>query len=285
MGAVRRMGLARWQRWLDAQFSPGELERFRALPTRQNEFGYDPFGFHRDEAKPAFLACKLLYRYYFRTQVFGLERVPDGPVMLVANHSGQLPFDAMNLVMAMLLDAPKPRIVRSMIERYVPTLPYVGYLFSRWGQVLGTPENCKRLLDEGEAILVFPEGVSGISKSFAQRYQLQPFGLGFMRLALEMGTPIVPVGVVGAEEQAPAINLRPLARLLGMPAFPIMPFPPFFPAVPLPARYYIYLGEARHFSGDPDDEDDGIEQLANQVRVAIEGLLRTGLKQRRSIYF
>lgn len=280
-----RLGRRRWLDWIDAQFTAEELERFHAIPTRQNDFGYDPFGFHRDEAKPAFYACKLLYRHYFRARTYGLENIPSGRVMLVSNHSGQLPFDAMNIVMALLFDAPEARMVRSMIERYVPTIPYIGYLFARWGQVLGDPENCRRLLEDDEAILVFPEGVSGISKSFSRRYQLQPFGVGFMRLALETGTPIVPVGVVGAEEQAPAINLRPMARLLGMPSFPVVPFPPFFPLVPLPTRYHIYFGEPQRFTGDPDDDVEEIEKMSNQVRAAIEALLRTGLERRRSIFF
>lgn len=274
----------RWEAWIDARFSKGELERLRSLPTRQNDYGYDPFGFHREEAKPAFWLCKTIYRHYFRARAFGLENLPQGRVMLVANHSGQLPFDAVNIVMAVLLDAPKPRIVRSMIDRWVPTLPFVGYLFTRWGQVLGTPENCQRLLEDDEAILVFPEGVQGIAKPFSKRYQLQPFGLGFMRLALMTGTPIVPVAVVGAEEQAPAVNIRPLARLLGAPSFPLMPVPPFLPLVPLPSRYYLHFGEPLRFSGDSDDEDEEIELLVKQVALAIEKLLRKGLQRRKSIY-
>lgn len=281
----RGKGKGRWERWVDAQFTTDELERLRSLPTRHNDYGYDPFGFNCEQAKPAFAACKLLYRRYFRAQAVGLQNVPRGRVMLVANHSGQLPFDAVNIVMALLLDAPQPRIVRSMVDRWVPTLPYVGYLFTRWGQVLGTPENCRRLLEADEAILVFPEGVHGIAKPFSKRYQLQPFGLGFMRLALETRTPIVPVGVVGAEEQAPAVNIRPLAKLLGAPAFPLMPFPPFLPLVPLPSRYYLHFGEASSVQGDPDDEDEAIELLVGQVRTSIERLLRRGLKQRTAVYF
>ena len=101
-----------------------------------------------------------------------------------------------------------------MVEYFVPTVPFASYLFSRWGQITGTPENCRRLLAAEEAVLVFPEGARGISKPFSKRYQLAEFGKGFMRLALESSAPIVPVAVIGAEEQAPAINLKPLARLL-----------------------------------------------------------------------
>ena len=151
-------------------------------------------------------------------------------MLLVANHSGQLPFDAAMIGVALLIDEEPPRASRAMVEKFVPTVPFVSTFMARWGQITGTPENCRRLLDDEEAILVFPEGARGISKPFSQRYQLQEFGLGFMRLALETGTPIVPVAVIGAEEQAPALSTS--SRSPGCsacPAFPVMPLPPFFP--------------------------------------------------------
>jgi 1-acyl-sn-glycerol-3-phosphate acyltransferase len=271
-------------RWVESQLSSEQLERIRSLPTRQNEYGYDPFGFHRDQAKSGMLLGWWLYRYYFRVKSTGLENIPSGRVMLVANHSGQLPFDGVNIAAGVLFESPRARLPRAMVERLVPTLPYIGALLSRWGQVLGTPENCKRLLADEEAILVFPEGARGISKPFTKRYQLENFGHGFMRLALATKTPIVPVAVVGAEEQAPALNIKWLAKLLNLPSFPFMPFPPFFPAIPLPSRYHIQYGEPVLFEGDPEDDDEEIETLVKQVRLSIESMIWVGLRQRKSIY-
>ena len=271
-------------RWAESQLGARDLDRIRMLPTRQNEYGFDSFGFNRDDAKVALVVVRWLYRNYFRAEVHGLSNVPAGRVMLVANHSGQLPFDAVNIVSAMVFDGQPPRLPRSMIEHFVPTLPYVSYLFSRWGQVVGTPENCRRLLDDEEILLVFPEGVRGISKPYTQRYQLQDFGLGFMRLALETKAPIVPVAVIGAEEQAPAFNLRFLAKLFGAPSFPVMPVPPFLPLLPLPSRYYLYFGEPMMFDGDADEDDEHVEQLVRQVRFSIESMLRVGLKERTRVY-
>src|ERR1700733_8603158 len=189
-------------------------QRAKALVVRGNEVGFDPVGMSRGPLKTAVSFARLLYRYYFRAQAFGIKHLPsDGPVLLVSNHSGQLPFDGLVIGAACFLEPPQPRLVRSMVEYFVPTIPFASYLFARWGQITGTPENCRRLLAAGETVLVFPEGVRGISKPFTQRYQLAPFGKGFMRLALEMQTPIVPVAVIGAEEQAPAVNLAPLAKL------------------------------------------------------------------------
>src|SRR5437660_11704392 len=181
----------------------------------------------------AVTVVRFLYRHYFRAKAFGIEHVPaSGRVLLVANHSGQLPFDGLVIGTACFLEPPQPRLVRAMVEFFVPTVPFASYLFARWGQITGTPENCRRLLAADEAVLVFPEGARGISKPFSKRYQLADFGKGFMRLALEMQTPIVPVAVIGAEEQAPAVNVRPLARLLRTPSFPVVPYPPFVPLLP-----------------------------------------------------
>ena len=206
-------------------------------------------------------------------------------MLFVANHSGQLPFDGLVIGAACFLEPPQPRLVRSMVEYFVPTVPFASYLLARWGQITGTPENCRRLLDAEEAVLVFPEGVRGISKGFSKRYQLAEFGTGFMRLALEMQAPLVPVAVIGAEEQAPAINVKPLARLFGAPSFPVVPYPPFFPLVPLPVKYRLYFGEPMPFAGDPDDDDDALVEKVTSVKRRIESLIHLGLRARKHVFW
>jgi 1-acyl-sn-glycerol-3-phosphate acyltransferase len=230
--------------------------------------------------------ARLVYRYYFRAEAHGIENLPaSGRVVLVSNHSGQLPFDALVIGAACFLEPPQPRLVRAMVEFFVPTVPFASYLFARWGQITGTPENCRRLLAADEAVLVFPEGARGISKPFSKRYQLADFGSGFMRLALEAGAPIVPVAVVGAEEQAPAMNMKVLAKLFGVPAFPIVPYPPFVAAVPLPVKYRIYFGEPMRFSGDPDDDDDDLAERVKMVKNRIESMLHMGLRGRKHVFW
>ena len=209
-------------------------------------------------------------------------------MLLVANHSGQLPFDGLMIGAAMVLDRTPPRMVRSMVERWVPQLPWISTLFARTGQIVGTPENCRRLLERDEAILVFPEGVRGIAKTFERRYQLQRFGSGFARLALATQTPVVPVGVVGAEEQAPALaNLERVARALRMPAFPITPtFPALGPAglLPLPTRYRIYFGPPLQLTGGAEADEAQIRSEVERVRLAVEGLVARGLSERTGIF-
>jgi hypothetical protein len=96
---------------------------------------------------------------------------------------------------------------------------------------------------------------------------------------------VVPVAVVGAEEQAPAINLKPLARLLGAPAFPVVPYPPFVPLVPLPVKYRIYFGEPLRFEGDPDDDDQSLQEQVSVVQNRIQSMIHLGLRERRNVFW
>jgi 1-acyl-sn-glycerol-3-phosphate acyltransferase len=260
--------------------------RAQALVVRGNEFGYDEFGLSRDSLRGVAKVARWLYRHYFRAQAHGIEHIPlEGRAIFVANHSGQLPFDGLVIGSATFLEPARPRLVRSMVEYFVPTVPFASYLFARWGQITGTPENCRRLLSNEEAVLVFPEGARGISKPFSKRYQLAEFGKGFLRLALETGSPVIPVAVIGAEEQAPAINVRPLARLLGMPSFPVVPYPPFVPLLPLPVKYRVYFGEPMWFTGDPDDDDEVLDDKARMVRNRIQSMIQLGLREREHVFW
>jgi 1-acyl-sn-glycerol-3-phosphate acyltransferase len=260
--------------------------RTQALVVHGNEFGFDPFGLSREHVSGAIRFATWMYRNYFRAQAFGVEHIPiEGRVLFVSNHSGQLPFDGLAIGAACFLEPTRPRLLRSMVEYFVPSVPFASYLFARWGQITGTPENCRRLLSAEEAVLVFPEGARGISKPFSRRYPLAPFGKGFMRLALEMQAPIVPVAVIGAEEQAPAWNFKSLAKLVRAPSFPIVPYPPFVPLVPLPTKYRIYFGEPMRFTGDPDDDDAVLDGQVGQVRSTIQSMLQTGLLEREHVFW
>ncbi len=259
----------------------------KTLPVRTlNEMGVDPFGLDIDTTRLSIALLVYLHRYWFRTEVHGIENMPDGRALIVGNHSGQIPLDGVVIALSMVLDSDRPRFPRAMVERFVSTLPFFSVWFPRMGQVLGTPENARHLLEKEEALIVFPEGVKGISKSFRDRYKLAPFGQGFMRLALESKVPIVPVAVIGAEEQYPSVaDLKPLAKLLGLPSLPIVPqlFMGMF--LPLPTKYRIYFGEPLHFTGDPDDEDSVIEEKVWVVQQTIQSMVNRGLKERRAIFW
>lgn len=280
LGAMLPLSLRRLEREID--------ERLTRIPTETNDYGYDPHGMHVGTVRRAMLPAALLYRYYFRAQSFGLQSVPAGRALLVANHAGQLPFDAAMLSAAMLLEAEPPRVARGMGEYWIPKLPWISVVAARTGALVGTPENCVAMLEAEECVMVFPEGVRGINKVFADRYELKRFGVGFMRLALETKSPIVPVGIVGSEEQQPGIaNLEGLGKTLGMPAFPItLGFPWLGPLglLPLPVKYRIYVGEPLRFEGSPLEEDADIQRKVDVVRSAIGGLLERGCRERSGVF-
>lgn len=262
--------------------------RIARVPSELNGYGYDHYGMHPEDVVRVALPGSLLYERYFKVETHDIERVPAGRVLLIANHAGQLPFDAMMLGMAMLLEAEPPRICRGMAEYWVSELPFVNVVATRMGSMVGTPRNCVSMLESDECVMVFPEGVRGMNKTWKERYRLQRFGTGFMRLALQTGTPIVPVGIVGSEEQQPGLaNWRGLARLLGMPAFPITPtFPWLGPLglMPLPVKYHLCFGEPMHFEGSEKDEDRLIDDRIAHVRDAVMEQLDRGLALRRGIF-
>ena len=262
-------------------------DRLRLLRERYDARGGDPFGFDTETAKYAIMVCSFFHRMYFRTEVFGIENVPEGRVLLIANHSGQVPLDGAVIGCSVFLDLHPPRMIRAMVEKWAQTLPFVSTFFSRVGQVVGVPENARRLLEMDEMLLVFPEGARGISKPFTQRYQLEEFGLGFLRLAIETDTPIVPVAVIGAEEQYINLgNLRWAARALNMPSFPVIP-QVFVPGgqMPLPTKYRLYFGEPMRFRGDPDDDDAVMEEKVWVVKQTIQSMINRGLKERKGVFF
>jgi 1-acyl-sn-glycerol-3-phosphate acyltransferase len=266
---------------------PAIAAAFDAIPNDLNELGFDPWGFSPEKAKEVYSFGKLIYRY-FRPTIYDIDRVPAGRCLLVGNHSGQMPFDGLVVAVACVLEAKPPRVVRAMAERWFPTIPFINTFFSRAGVALGDPINCRNLLAHGNAILVFPEGVRGSGKPYSKRYQLADFGRGFMRLALQTQSPIVPFAVVGAEESIPSLfNFKALADLVGAPYVPVpMHLPLLGPLayLPLPTRFHVYFGEPLHFEGPHDDEDEAIDQKVETVKGSIRQMLDRGLAERTSVF-
>lgn len=249
------------------------------IPKDVGTYGYDPWGFNWDSAKIGLGLLKFLYDNYFRVEAHGLHNVPhEGRVLIIANHSGQLPFDGALIGIAVATNPEGPRAPRAMIERFFPTVPFVGNVLNEVGAVIGDPVNCIRMLQREEAVIVFPEGVRGSGKLFRHRYQLQRFGHGFMHIAMEYGAPIVPVGVVGCEETMPSLaNISPLAKMLGLPYVPVtVPFP-------LPAKVHLNFGEPMTFTGDIDSEE-GVKKRVEEVKDAIRALISKGLEQRKGVF-
>lgn len=276
-----------------ARFASGLSEEIDSkvdrIPIELNEYGYDPWGYSPKAFKRFVLPAALLYRNYFRCRTKGLENLPAGRALLIGNHAGQMAFDGLMIATACVLEANPPRLARGMGEYWLGTLPYMSVLLDRTGGVVGTRQSCIDMLSNDQCVMAFPEGVRGMNKIYADAYKLMDFGLGFMRLALETNTPIIPISVVGSEEQNPGIaDLKGVAKLLGMPSFPItLTFPLLGPfgMLPLPVRYHIEFGQPLYFEGDAEDDDEVIQEKVDQVKAAIQGQLDRGRAARTSIFF
>lgn len=228
-----------WQKCIDS--AGGLMQRVLVGDHEVDESGFDP-EFTASVFMPMF---RPLYRQWFRVQMRGLENVPAaGAALVVANHSGVLPFDALMLQTGVYDEHPQHRNLRVLSADLVYEVPVLSDLARRSGHIRADPELADRVLAAGELVGVFPEGFKGIGKPFRERYRLQRFGRGgFAATARRAGVPIIPCAIVGAEEIYPMLaNSRPIARLLQLPYFPLTPlFPWFGPlgAIPLPSNWII----------------------------------------------
>jgi 1-acyl-sn-glycerol-3-phosphate acyltransferase len=261
----------------DKKISKEEI--LSAFPHNAGDSGFDPWGFNIKGVADTLGFAKFLHDTFFRVEAFGLENIPkEGRALIIANHSGQLPLDGMLLGYSLLTNPHGPRAAKAMIERFLPKVPFVGNYLNSLGAVIGDPENCKRMLQKDEAIVVFPEGVRGSNKVFRKRYKLQRFGHGFMYLAMENQTPIIPVGIVGCEESIISFGeIKSLAKIFGLPVFPLA-FPMIFPT-----KVYIHYGEPMWFSGN-DMHEEKVRENVEKVRKEIKKLLDLGLAKRKSIF-
>ena len=246
--------------------------------------GYDRFGMHPDFVALGDALVSPLYDHYFRVKSYGAEHIPaTGPAVLAGNHSGTLPLDGVMLFLDVLRHTDPPRVARPVADYFVLALPIVSTLFARSGVVGGSRGNARALLEAGELLMIFPEGVPGIGKPFSERYQLQTWTKGHCELAIRHGAPIVPVGIVGAEEQMPQLARIPAPRGTPLPYIPV-------PAtlVPLPVRYHIHYGPPipvhEEFTPDQADDPSVVASAAARVKAAVRDLLDEGLAMRQGVF-
>ena len=259
------------------------------------EYEVDEFGFDPDLSDHVLSApFRPIYNRWFRVETRGLENVPDtGSALIVGNHSGTLPIDAIMTTLAVLDHHPAHRHVRMLAADLVFATPFLAPMARKAGNTLACNADAERLLNAGEIVGVFPEGFKGIGKPFSERYKLQRFGRGgFVSAALRTGAPIIPCSIVGAEEIYPMIaNVKSLARVLGLPYLPVTPtFPALGPLglVPLPSKWIIEFGEpieTAHFGEAAADDPMLVFDLTDQVRENIQQALYQLLMSRRSVFF
>ncbi len=265
----------------------------RELARRGPDYAVDDFGFDRQWTESFFIAFKALYRDYWRVETTGVENVPSsGRALLVANHAGVLPWDGTMIKTAVFAEHTHPRHVRALVASQFMAMPVMGWFLRRTGQAVGHPDDTRRLLERDELVLVFPEGTRGTGKNFKDRYRLRRFGRGgFVTAAIRARAPIVPVSVVGSEEIYPMMaDLGPLARLAGLPYFPVTPFWPWLGPlglVPLPSKWRIQFHPPIHVEDHPPaaaDDHNLVMALSDTVRDTIQKGIYENLKLRRGVF-
>jgi len=277
----RERGSATMRTILDALRATAAVAEGLDPVHEDDEFGLDVE--FRERVKPIF---RLFHDHYWRVEVTGAKNVPsDGPVILVSNHSGALPFDG--AMIATSIDFQRGLLVRYLYDRFVEAVSAVDSFYRRTGGAVANWKNAERLLVENRShLLIFPEGVPGVAKTFSERYRLREFNPGFARLAMRHDIPVVPIAVVGAEEIYPIVGRSEEAgKSFGIPYVPITPFFPLFGilgAIPLPTKWFIRIGKPMRLGHWTDDR--AAVRVSTVVRRKLQAMV-TRLKQRRQSIF
>ncbi len=272
-----------------AQFISKQQELARRGPDYVvDEFGFDPQ--FTESFLPLFQA---LYRDYWRIETTGVQHVPaTGRALLVSNHAGVLPWDGTMIKTALFTEHPHPRHVRALVASTFMGMPMLSWFLRRTGQTVGHPDDTRRLLERDELVLVFPEGVRGTGKNFRERYRLRRFGRGgFVATAIRARASIIPISVVGSEEIYPMVSdMQAVAKILGVPYFPITPFWPWLGPlgmIPLPSKWRIQFHARVHVeehSVEAADDQHLVMALADEVRETIQQGIYENLKLRRGVF-
>lgn len=270
-------------------FRNGTAREFMLEKLRSSDAGmvdsetYDAFGGNIEHAADTFTAFLWMYKFYFRVEVNGIENLPvDGPGLMVSNHAPILPLDATMLCTSCLLEPEQPRLVRTIINKSIATIPYASTLLSRVGQVIGCEDNVKRIFKNQNLMLVFPTGAEGQVHSIFNKYHLDKFSVGFMEYALKYNTPIIPTCVTGSEEAAmtlAGVDL-PLAGFKHFPITPIFPWLGPLGLIPFPSKFRIYVGEpVDYYTEHADKADNPVEvrKLVDDLHGKIRAMLDDAL--------
>jgi len=254
---------------------PALERRVDRLELPWSSLGIDPYGVEKHAVARMMTALQLFYRRYFRVKVTGIDNVPThGRAMLIGNHSGGVAIDAAMVIGACFFEMEPPRLAQGMVEKFIEHVPVASIMAARCGQVPGLPEHAVRLLRDERLLMVFPEGARGTAKLFHERDSLVDFGTGFMRLAMQTKTPIIPFGVVGAGEALPTVyNAYALGKIFGVP---YVPFTPWLLPIPVPAKMGIHFGEPIVCEGTGREDDEQVRSKVDEVKERIASLIAWG---------
>jgi len=262
-----------------------EWARVESYVLQDCGFGTDAFGTVPQEMSLAYAVGYWLHRYYFRVVSEGHDHIPrHGAAVVVGNHSGVLPFDAIMVGIDVFRYTDPPRLLRYMVDFFVYRMPFLGVFFRSLGQIPGTRRNFDGLVEEGHLVGIFPEGAAALGKPASRRYELLEFSHGHVELAARHQVPVIPFGLVGAEEQQTMItDVEPLARLLRLPYVPVTTTFPWLGPVgllPRPSRYFISYGEPLDVDVRAAHSIEICRQEVKRVRDSVVQQVRAGQKKR-----
>jgi 1-acyl-sn-glycerol-3-phosphate acyltransferase len=238
---------------------------------------------------------------WYRGEVRGLGNIPDdGPVLMVGNHSGgnMIP-DTGVLTLAFNAYFGAERPFYQLAHNLVLSMPFLSDL-RKFGTVAASPENARKALEAGAALLVYPGGDYEVHRPSTQANRVDFNGRkGFIRLALDQNVPLVPVVAIGGQETALFLTrgegLARLLRLDRMFRLKVLPVSLAFPwginigdmlgHIPLPAKITLEvlppIDLREQFGSEPDVDEvydhvtglmqDTLDALADERRLPVIG--------------
>lgn len=256
-------------------------------------YDIDEFGMDKTLIEALRPISQFLFHNYWRVKVVGINHIPlKKRALIVSNHSGAIPLDGTMINTAVYNRHPKSRNVRFLVDDFVYHAPFLGTMMTRLGGVRACPENAERLLSKNNLVTVFPEGIKGVAKNYNDRYKLLRFGRGgYVKMAIQTKSQIIPTAVIGAEEIYPVIGKSAvLGKMLGLPYLPISPFFPFLGPlgmIPLPSKWTIQFGkpiDCSKYKQSDADKDILIHQINKKIRNEVKKMIASGLKDRESAW-
>lgn len=260
---------------------------FERYANEHDEYGFDLNTWARWE--PFFRFC---FEDYFKVDIRGIENIPaEGRAIVVGNHSGLLPVDGAMMSMAMGNLHCSPRRIRYLSSDWFFDLFFIGAWMRETGQVRAQLDIAEKLLEAGEIIGVYPEGVRGVGKTFSERYRVIDFHPGFVKLAISSQTPIIPIATIGGDEIYPNFaNLTGLSQFLKIPFFPLTPGFPWLPfplwVIPLPVRWLINVHKPIHLDYPPEKASDRklVRTIAKEIQYQIQRDLNELFGKRKTLF-
>lgn len=233
---------------------------------------------------------KFLCDYYWRIEARGLEHLlRQGPAVLAGTHRGFMPWDG---VMALhLVVRETGRVPRFLTHPGLLKFKFLANFFTRLGGVLACQESANRVLQSGQILGVYPEGVQGAFALYREAYQVRRFGhRDFVKMALRHRVPIIPFVNVGSAEALPVfaqIKSRLWTRYMDWPCIPISTFP--FVPVPLPSKWHVEFLPPVHveqqYGPEAADDDSVVRKISQDLRSRMQQAIDEMLRRRRSVFW